>query len=281
MQDYLLLTAGIYLMSLAVVSFWRPHHLVTGGVSGLAIIIEDVTYRMSFVIPLWVSNIVLNIPLFLLGYKTMGQTFLVRSIYGMLIFSLAMHNISFLPPIPSDVLLGSVFGGIFCGVGVGLIVKAQASTGGTVLAASVLHNRLLRHVSVGNLLFACDFAVVLMGLAMFGPESAMYAVVGIFVTTRVADAVAEGFNHAKAAYIISDQSEAIADAIMREIKRGATEISARGMYTKEAKGMLMCVVSGRELVQLKQVVYGVDPKAFIIVSDVREVLGEGFTAHSL
>jgi uncharacterized membrane-anchored protein YitT (DUF2179 family) len=174
-----------------------------------------------------------------------------------------------------------VFGGIFCGAGVGLIVRAMASTGGTILLASIIHNRLLRHISVGRLLFGCDFMIILIGLVVFGPEAAMYAVVGIFVCTKVTDAILEGFSFAKAAYIISDKSDVIANEIIRHLNRGATEIQARGMYTKEARGMLMCVVSGRELVQLKQLVYNTDPKAFVIVAEVREVLGEGFTAHSL
>lgn len=281
LRDYLLLTAGVYLMAFSVVSFWAPHNLVTGGVSGMAIIIQDYTYRAGFAVPLWASNLALNIPLFMLGWRTMGRTFLVRSLVATLLFSLAMHNLTFLPPIPSDILLGSLFGGVFCGIAIALLVRSMSSTGGTVLLASILHNRLLRHVSVAKILFVCDSMIILMGLIAFGPERAMYAVIGIFVCTKVADAVQEGFSFAKAAYIISDKHEEIAHEIIHIMDRSATQIEARGMYTKEPRGMLMCVVSGRELVQLKQLVYSVDQKAFIIVAEVREVLGEGFTAHSI
>jgi uncharacterized membrane-anchored protein YitT (DUF2179 family) len=280
-RDYLLIVAGTYLMAFSIVSFWQPHYLVTGGVSGLAIIVEDYTYGMGFPIPLWATNLALNIPLFLLGFKTMGKKFFIRSLFTMLLFSMAMQNLTYLPAIPGDILLGSLFGGVFCGIGVALIVRGMASTGGTVLAAAVLHNKLFKHISMGKLIFACDFIVIVVGLIAFGPERAMYALVGIFACTKVTDAVLEGFSFAKAAYIISDESEAIADAVMKQLDRGATEISARGMYTKKPRGMLMCVVSGRELVQLKQVVYSVDKNAFIIVAEVREVLGEGFTAHSI
>jgi len=280
-RDYFFIIAGVYLMAFAIVSFWQPHYLVTGGVSGLAIIVEDYTTRMGFTVPLWATNIVLNIPLFLLGFKTMGKSFFVRSLFGTVLFSVAMHNMAFLPPVPSDILLGSLFGGVICGIGVALIIRGMASTGGSVLLASILHNKLLRHISTGKILFACDFAVVLVGMVAFGPERAMYAAIAIFVCTKVADAVLEGFSFAKAAYIISNESEAIANAVMKEVNRGVTELTARGMYTKEKRGMLMCVVSGRELVRLKQVVYGVDKNAFIIVAEVREVLGEGFTAHSM
>jgi uncharacterized membrane-anchored protein YitT (DUF2179 family) len=280
LRDYLFIIAGTYLMAFAVVVFWQPHHLVTGGVSGLAIIIEDYTGRLGFAVPLWASNLMLNIPLFLLGFKTMGRTFFTRSLFTMVLFSLAMQNLTYLPPIPGDILLGSLFGGVFSGIGVALIVRAMSSTGGTVLLAAILHNSFLKHVSIGKLIFACDFFVILAGLVAFGPESAMYASIGVFVSAKVTDAVLEGFNFAKAAYIISDESEAIAAEIIKRLDRGATEISARGMYTKERRGMLMCIISARELVQLKQLVYEQDKNAFMIVAEVREVLGEGFTAHS-
>ncbi|MCL2363417.1 MAG: YitT family protein [Defluviitaleaceae bacterium] len=281
-REYVMLIAGVYLMAFSLVAFWAPHHLVTGGVSGLAIVIQDYSMMWTgFAVPLWASNLALNIPLFLLGFRTMGRSFFFRSLVGMMLFSLAMHNLTFLPPIPSDMLLGALFGGVFCGIAVALIVRGMGSTGGTMLLASVLHHRLLRHVSIAKLLFGCDALIVLIGLVAFGPERAMYAVIAIFACTKVTDAVLEGFSFAKAAYIISDQAEEISTEIFKQLDRGATEIQARGMYTKERRGMLMCVVSGRELVRLKQLVSEIDPKAFVIVADVKEVLGEGFTAHSM
>ncbi|MCL2603667.1 MAG: YitT family protein [Defluviitaleaceae bacterium] len=280
-RDYLLIIAGTYLMAFSIVSFWQPHYLVTGGVSGLAIIVEDYTYGMGFPIPLWATNLALNIPLFLLGFKTMGKKFFIRSLFTMLLFSMAMQNLTYLPAIPGDILLGSLFGGVFSGIGVALIVRGMSSTGGTVLLAAILHNKLFKHVSIGKLIFACDFLVIIVGLIAFGPERAMYAVIGVFAAAKVTDAVLEGFNFAKAAYIISDESEAIAAEIFKQLDRGATKISAQGMYTGEPRGMLMCVISARELVQLKQLVYAQDKSAFMIVAEVREVLGEGFTAHSL
>jgi uncharacterized membrane-anchored protein YitT (DUF2179 family) len=276
-RDYLLIVAGAYLMAFAIVHFWQPHYLVTGGVSGLAIIIEDYSRRLGFMIPLWFTNIALNVPLFLLALRIIGKKFLFRTAVATVFLSIAMYHMTYMPSIPSDVLLGALFGGVICGLGVGLIVRAMASSGGTVLAASILHHGLVKHVSVGKLIFACDFLIIFAGLIAFGPESAMYAAVGVFVSTKVTDSVLEGLSFAKAAYIISNESEAIAEAVMKQIDRGVTEISARGMFTKEPRPMLMCVVSGRELVQLKQLVYALDKNAFIIVAEVREVLGEGFT----
>jgi uncharacterized membrane-anchored protein YitT (DUF2179 family) len=280
-KDYLFIIFGVFLMAFAIVCFWQPHSLVTGGVSGLSIIIEDYSSRMGYAVPLWVTNLVLNTPLVLLGFKTMGKKFIVRTAFATVLMSLAMYVMTYVPAMAEDVLLGALFGGVICGLGVGLIVRSMASTGGTTLAAIILHNSLIKHVSVGKLLFGCDFVIILLGLLAFGPESAMYAVVGVFVSTKVTDAILEGFSFARAAYIISDKSNAIAEAVMKQLNRGATEISARGMYTKEARPMLMCIVSGRELVHLKQVVYEQDVNAFIIVADVREVLGAGFTSHSI
>ena len=276
LRDYVLIIAGAYIMAFAILKFWEPHGLVTGGVSGLTIIIRYYTEMMGRAVPPWVSNFALNVPLLILGWRTMGRTFIWRTAFTTALVTVALHNVEFLPAIPSDILLGAVFGGIFCGFGIGIIVRSMSSTGGTVLLASILHNGFLRHISVAKLLFGCDFIVIMVGLFVFGPESAMYAIIAVFVSTKVTDAVLEGFSFSKAAYVISDNSEVIAVEIMTRLNRGVTEISARGMYTKEPRGMLMCIVSGRELVQLKQIAYELDKNAFIIVADVREVLGEGF-----
>ena len=273
--DYLFVTLGTFLLALAVIIFWQPHDLVTGGISGLAIIIHSYTS-----IPISVTNLVFNLPLFIIGFKVMPREYFVRSIYGylMLTFSFFVLEQDFIPIIDSDILMSSVFGGVVAGIGIGFVLRARATTGGSTLIAAILHRWALRHISMAKILFCVDSTIILTGLLVFGPNAAMYAVVAVFVSTKVTDAVLEGLSFSKAAFIISQEADAIADGITRDMNRGVTEMPSRGRYSKQAQTMLLCVVPAKEIVPLKQLVYNLDKKAFVIVTDVREVLGEGFKA---
>lgn len=277
--DYLLITLGCCLLSYAVISFWAPQNLVTGGISGLGIIIMHYTETAGFrfPIPIWLTNFVLNLPLFAIGYKIMDKTYFVRSVYGYLVMTVAFYVLQFFPPVPTDFMLSSLFGGVVAGVGIALVFRAKATTGGSTLIAAILHRWAFSQFSTAKILFVTDTIIIMAGLVFFGPIATMYAVVAIFVSTKVADAVLEGLSFAKAAFIISKESEVIAQKILTELNRGATELSSRGMFTKQVQPMLLCVISAKELVELKQLVYAIDERAFVIVADVREVLGEGFT----
>ena len=277
--DYFLITLGCCMLAYAVISFWAPQHLVTGGISGLGIIIMDYTESAGFrfPIPLWLTNMVLNLPLFIIGYRIVDRTYFVRSAYGYAILTAAFYAMQFLPPVPSDLMLSSLFGGVIAGVGIALVFRAKATTGGSTLIATILHHWAFPQYSVAKILFVVDTIIILAGLLVFGPIPTMYAVIAIYVSIKVTDTVLEGLSFAKAAFIISKESEAIANKILTDMDRGATEISSRGMFTKQAQPMLLCVVSAKELVELKQLVHSIDARAFVIVADVREVLGEGFT----
>jgi len=276
--DYLLMTAGLFMLGAAIIIFWKPHNLVTGGVSGLAIMIYYYTGVAGFQtpIPVWLSNLVINLPLFIISYKAMPRDFFIRSAYGYFILTLSLYVLEFLPAIPSDILLASVFGGVVAGIGIGILFRMGATTGGTTLVAGMIHRRLLPHISTAKILFALDACIIFIGFIAFGPVAAMYAIIAIFVSTKVTDATVEGLAFSKAAFIISQQADAIADKIMIDVKRGVTEISCRGRFTKQDQTMLLCVVPAKEIVTLKQLVYALDKNAFVIVTDVREVLGEGF-----
>jgi len=280
--DYILITLGCFMLSYVVIAFWAPKYLVTGGISGLGIIIMNYTETAGFVfpIPIWLTNLVLNMPLFAIGYKIMDRTYFVRSAYGYLMMTIALYVLQFAPTIPSDMMLASLFGGVIAGVGIALIFRAKATSGGSTLIATILNKWAFPHYSIARILFVVDSCIILLGMAMFGPISTMYAVIAVFVCSKVTDAVLEGFSFAKAAFIISKKSEEIAQKILSDINRGLTELPSRGMYTKNNQPMLLCVVSAKELVELKQLVYSIDKSAFVIVADVREVLGEGFTPHT-
>lgn len=277
--SYLMIIVGSASFGVAIQNIYDPTGLVTGGFTGLSIIIKAVTSPLvKGGIPLWFTNTVLNIPVFILGYILMGRKFLGKSLFGTMMLSFWLYVLPPLDLAQGDYMLAALFGGVFSGAGIGLVLRANATTGGTDMVG-VLIQRKLRHYSVAQIMMVLDGCIVLAGLFLFGIRPTLYAIVAIFVTTKVSDSVLEGFNYSKAAYIITDQYEEIAKRIMEELDRGLTGLSAKGMYTNDDKCLLYCVVSMKEIIALKELVREVDESAFVIVSDVREVLGEGFLEH--
>ena len=272
----LFIIVGTGILSLSVRYFFDPSGLVTGGFTGLAIIVKAVTSGLiQGGVPLWITNLVLNVPVFLLAWWLLGRRFLGRTLFGTVMLSFWLAVLPAPKIIPEDLLLAALFGGILSGVGVGLTFMAGATTGGTDLVAALVHKG-LRHYSLAQIMMVADGAVVLAGFAVFGLRHALYALVSIFVSSRVTDALLEGVKFSKAAYIISNRAEEIARAVMDRLNRGVTVFPAVGMYTGEKRQVLYCVVSRKEIVLLKDIAEEMDPSAFVIVSDVREVLGEGF-----
>jgi len=272
--DYFLITIGAFLLSYAVIGFWKPFSLVTGGVSGLGLVFEALSNGR---IPVWLTNIVANIPLFIIGWKTIPREYFVRSLYVVAIFSLGLERVELLPYLPSDMFTAAVFGGVVGGIGLGMIFRTRATTGGTTLAATILHQKVFKQISLPKILFVVDSTIILVGLVVFGVLETMYAIIAVFICTKITDVILEGVSFAKGAFIISKESEAIADAILKTMSRGVTGIPSVGMYSKNQQDMLMCVVNTKQLIALKELVHSIDERAFVIVTDVREVLGEGFT----
>lgn len=177
-----------------------------------------------------------------------------------------------------DILLSALFGGLISGVGSGMVFMTQATTGGTDMLAALLQ-KIMPHYSVPQIMQVLDAAIVLTGAAVFGIRPTLYALIAIYAVTRMSDGILEGLKFSKMVYIISDRYEEIAGTIMEEIDRGVTGLRAEGMYSGSDKMMLCCVVSRKEISQIKEIVREYDPRAFVIVSDVREVLGEGFIEY--
>ena len=262
--------------AVSITSIYDHMQMVTGGFSGLAIIIKSLTENlMPGGIPLWLTNAVLNIPLFFLGVSIKGWGFTKKSIFGALALSLWLFLIPELPIIPDDMLLAALFGGVIMGVGIGFIFMGQGTTGGTDMVSALIQHK-MRHYSIAQILQVVDGAIVILGVFTFGLQRALYAVIAIFVTTKVTDGFLEGMKFAKIAFIITDLHDELAKSLMEELERGLTGISARGMYSGEEKTMLFCVVGKKQIVRLKELVTRTDPKAFVIVTDAREVIGEGF-----
>lgn len=278
---YIMVTIGTGILAVSIQNFYDPTGLVTGGFTGLAIVIKTVT--SAFIkggIPLWLTNVILNVPVFLLSLIIMGRKFVGRTLYGTAMLSVWLYVIPSMDLAKGDMLLSAVFGACFAGVGMGMILRGHATTGGTEMVACLIQKKIVKHYSVVQIMQILDALIVCVGLFQFGLRPTMYAMIAIFVTAKVSDAVLEGFKCSKAAYIITDKHQEIAERIMKDIDRGVTGISARGMYTGHDKLVLYCVVSKREIVEVEEIVAEIDPDAFVIVSEVREVLGEGFQDYS-
>ena len=276
---YLYIILGTAVLAVSIQCFFEPIGLVTGGFTGLAIVIKSVTKGIiDDGIPIWLSNIFLNAPVFILAFILKGRKFVGRTIFGAGILSVWLYIIPTMDMSQGDFLLAAIFGAVFSGAGIGLVLRGHATTGGTDMVAALIQLK-IKHYSIAQIMQILDVIVVITGLFVFGIRPAMYAMVAIFVATKVTDIVLEGFRYSKAAYIITDKHEEIAQRIMVDIDRGVTGIHAMGMYTGEEKCVLYCVVSMREIIAVEELVSEIDPNAFVIVSDVREVLGEGFKEY--
>lgn len=274
-----MIAIGTTFLAFGINWFTAPSELVTGGVSGIGIIVQSLSARfLGTPIPLWVTNIVLNVPLFAVSIHQRGFEFAKKSLYAVIWLSFSLWYTAFIPDIiqvGDDLLLAGLFGGVLLGTGVGTVLRANASTGGTDMLASILKFR-FPEAPIAKLILMIDAIIIASGFFIFGSIKAMYAVIALYVSSKVIGGVLEGTNFAKAAFIISDHSHEIAEVIMEKLPRGATSIPAKGMYSKEAKEMLFVVVGQKQITQLRTLVREVDPKAFVTIADVREVLGEGF-----
>ncbi|MBU3114154.1 YitT family protein [Clostridium lacusfryxellense] len=275
--NYIYIIIGTTILAAGVNMFFAKLKLVTGGVSGLAIVIEYIMKKNYGInIPLWFTNIAVNIPLLAIAIKLKGREFVGKSIFSAAYLSFALFYTSFIPSPDVDYLLASVFGGVFVGTGLGFVLRASASTGGTDLAANIL-KVYLNNIPIAKIILIIDSSIVLVGAFVFGIEKAMYALISIYIVAKVIDSILEGINFSKAVFIISDFSEEISEVLMKDLNRGVTGIHATGMYSKGEKQVLFVVVGTNEIVPLQKMVKEVDAKAFMTVADVREVLGEGFT----
>lgn len=272
-RDYILILIGASIMGFAIKNIYDPIGLVTGGASGVAIILKK-----QFGVPLWLTNTAINIPLFAAAAKLKGWSFIKRTLLATVTLSVSLYVIPEMPFLMDDLFLTALFGGLITGAGAGIVFACQATTGGTDMLAAIIR-RWLPHYTLAQILQVLDAAIVLIGAGIFGVTYALYALIAIYAVSKVSDGIIEGMKYSKVAYIISDKSEEIAAAILKELERGVTALDARGMYSGNRKNVLFCVVSRKEIAQLKELVVGHDAQAFVIVSDAREVLGEGFIEY--
>ncbi|NLJ89817.1 MAG: YitT family protein [Clostridiales bacterium] len=278
-MNYIYLIIGTIFIAIAVNLVYEPMGMVTGGVTGIGIVVKYFTEGLiEGGIPVWLTNVVLNIPLFIAGYLIKGVNFIKQSLLGSISLTIALYLIPIVNVVDNEFFLASVFGGVISGIGMGMVISASGSTGGTDLLGLIIHH-FLPHQNVPRIIGIVDGIIVVAGAIVFGVKTTLYAVVALYITAKFSDNILEGLKFAKVAYIISDYYEEIGDTIMKDLDRGVTGIYAEGMYTKRDKKMLYCVVSKKEITQLIKLVSQIDPKAFVIVSDAREVMGEGFIEY--
>ena len=275
-QSYAVMTLGATVYALAFAWCYHPNHIGFGGVTGLAQIANHFVPALS----VGVVILVLNVPLFLLGWRLLGWQVLVSSLYAMACSSVMIDVLDRLVAFPTmEPMLAAFFGGVLLGTGLGLVFSQRATTGGTDLMARLLKLK-FGWLPVGKLLMYLDLVVILaVGAAFWSIESALYGLVGLYISTVVIDKILYGLDTAKVAYIISSHPEAITQGIVRDLERGVTVLEGRGAWSGAEKQVLLCAFKQRQIVELKALVKAIDPAAFLIVTNAHEVLGDGFREY--
>lgn len=275
-KSYAIITLGSLLYALAYNIFYAPNLVAMGGLTGLGQVLNAIIP----VLPVGTTVFVMNVPLFFLGWKYIGGHLLVSSLYAMTFSSFAidvMNMIYQFPPM--DTMLASIFGGALLGLGIGLVFSKGATTGGTDLIARLLKLK-FAWLPMGTLVLIPDFIVIALAAMAFGKvETAMYGIVSLYITTKVMDTVLYGLDSSKVAYIISDRCKEITDAVIA-MDRGATILHGEGAYSGDEKKVLMVAFKQKEIVPMKEKVNEIDPRAFLIVCDAHDVLGEGFRTYN-
>ncbi len=271
-KRYVFVVLGAALMALSLDMFLVPGGIAPGGVSGLATVISRGTS-----IPVGLLIFLINIPVFIWGMIEFDIRFLLSSLVGTMLLSVFTEIFAaFVNPITDNEVLLCVFGGGMMGVGMGLVIVSGATTGGTDIAAKILKKK-FPHISIGAFVMIIDAVVVLLsGIVSRRFETMLFSAAALFVSVKALDAVTDGVEFAKTAFIISDCPEKITKEISEKMKRGTTLLNGFSSYTNKNKNVILCVVLRSELTALKEIVKSVDGSAFLIVSDAKEVLGNGF-----
>lgn len=267
--EYVYVIVGAAIIAIGFNVFLLPNQVASGGVSGISTILHGLFG--------WNPGIVqyaFNIPLFIAGVLLLGKKFGIKSFIGTITLPFIVLLTNSWEPWTDNPLLGALFGGIVVGLGIGLVFKGNASTGGTDLLAQIITK--FTGLSLGTSVLLIDGVIAISAAIVFDLEKGLYALIGLYVTTKTIDIIQLGFSQSKMVYIITLKQDEVREAIYAEINRGVTKLPAIGGYTGEARLVLMVVVYQTEFTKLKQLIKSVDPSAFVIVSDAYEVLGEGF-----
>jgi len=273
LKNIVFILIGSAIFSFGLVHFNMQNNLAEGGFTGITLLL----YFLFHIDPS-ISNLVLNIPIFFIGWKMLGRTMFTYTIVGTVslsVFLAIFQRFQIHMPLQHDLALAALFAGVFIGTGLGIIFKFGGTTGGVDIIARLINKHY--QVAMGRTMFIFDACVITISLTYLNYKEAMYTLVAVFVAAKVIDFMQEGAYAAKGAMIISEKDDIIQKKITEEMERGVTILKGVGSYTKQERNVLYCIVPKNELVHLKSVVTSVDPHAFVSVSDVHDVLGEGFT----
>jgi len=281
--SYSLIVIGSVILAAGFVFFISPYKIVPGGVYGIAIVIHYLTEGMfkwaPSGFPIGLMGLILNIPLTILGIKILGPRFGVKTVVGFVLTSVFMDTITYFfgeaPLVEGDALLSSIFGGVLIGLGLGLIFKSKATSGGSDIVAMIIAK--YTKMPLGQLMIYVDSAIVLIGLLVFADwKIPLYSWIVIYITGKTIDVVLQGISVDKTLFIVSDKFAEIREHIINDLRRGGTYIPGKGMYNGLDKTIIFTVVNRRELALLQEYIHEIDPKAFLTVLEANEILGEGF-----
>ena len=264
--SFLLITVGATLAAIALEIFLVPNNIIDGGIIGISIMVSYITK-----IKLSVLTFVLNIPFLILGYKQLGKSFLIKEAYAMIVLSLLLEELKPVPELTNDVLLATVFGGLLLGIGVGFVIKFGACLDGTEVVAILINKK--TSFSVGQVVMFLNFFIYSTAGFLFGWDRALYSILTYFITFKIIDMVSEGFEQAKAAMIITNHGEEIANSIYKHLGRTVTMLEGEGLISGK-KVVLYAVVTRIEIPELKRIVAADDYSAFVTITDVNEIVGK-------
>lgn len=273
-KGYLFMLIGCVSYALSIVLFLEPCGIVAGGVSGLATLLHLLNEK----IPIGLISIAINIPIFLLGLKYTGWKFILRCLLTVVTLGLCTDILSFLPQMTKNPLLASLYGGVLQGIGIGLFIRYEFSSGGTELLGRVL-SKWIKIINIPICVGLCDAIIVLSGaFALSSPDNILYALIVVFVSTKLSEIILMGLDKSKLCIIITTKGKEISQVLIEKSPRGITMLNGEGMYRREEREVLLTCVKNRQLTQLRQIVHEVDDSAFVIINDSVEVRGKGFTA---
>jgi uncharacterized membrane-anchored protein YitT (DUF2179 family) len=272
--SYSFIIIGSFILATGFVMFITPYKIIPGGVYGISIVLHYL-----FGTPVGLMALAFDIPLTILGIKILGPRFGFKTVLGFSLTAIFTDTLTYFwgsePLVKGDALLSSIFGGVLLGVGIGLIFKAKATSGGSDIVAMMINK--YTKIPLGLLMIYVDSFIVLLGLVVFRDwKIPLYSWIVIFITGKVIDIVLEGISYEKSLFIISDKHLEIRDKIINNLNRGGTYINGKGMYNLADRKIIFTVVSRRELALLEEYIHEIDPKAFLTVLDAREIYGEGF-----
>lgn len=271
---YSLIAVGAFVMASGYVLFITPYKIVPGGVYGISIVLHHLLGT-----PVGLVAICFDIPLTILGIKILGPRFGIKTVVGFLLTAFFIDGLTYLwgeqPLVEDDALLSSIFGGVFIGLGLGLIFKSKATSGGSDIVAMIIGK--YTKLPLGQLMIAVDSVIVLVGLFAFQDwKIPLYSLIVIFITGRVVDIVLQGISYDKTLFIITEKPKELRDKIINDLNRGGTFIKGKGMYSENDRTIVYTVVNRRELAILQDFIHHTDPDAFMSVINANEILGKGF-----